>query len=247
MTELRAIPTCEGCPIRLNAVCADCGRDELAALEAAKSYRRLPAGATLVEEGEIPSHFSSIVSGSATVTKTLKDGRRQYVGILLPSDYIGRPGRHASLYEVRTLAETLLCQFERGAFERLLDEVPRLAPRLIEMTFDELDAARELAVVLGRKTARERVASLLVSLARRSAKLRRPLSEADAPLTLHLPLSRGQIADHLGLTIETASRQMAALKKDGVIGGTTRDIAIPNFRRLLLEAGSEGNPPPGYR
>lgn len=239
MIKSPSLLTCGDCPIRHNAVCATCDAAELAVLEAAKSYRTFPAGSLIAEAGQPLAHLSSIVSGCATMSRTLEDGRRQTVGILLPSDFIGRPGRETSVYDIETLSEVTLCRFERKTFERLVVETPHIATRLLSMTLDELDAARDWAVVLGRLTAREKVAAFLVSLARRQA-----VSQGKAVpqgfAVLHLPLSREAMADHLGLTIETTSRQMTALRRDGLIETpSNREIRIPEFEALAIEAADD--------
>lgn len=239
MVKLTPIVACGNCPIRHNAVCAECDADELAVLEQVKSYKVVPAGARLAESGETLDHFSSIVSGCATMSRTLEDGRRQTVGLLLPSDFIGRPGRAISPFDVEALTEVKLCRFERGAFEKLVRDTPHIATRLLTMTLDELDAARDWAVVLGRMTAREKVAAFLVSLARRQTGLR-GTADPERSARVHLPLSREAMADHLGLTIETTSRQITALRKDGLIEAPTkRDILIPDFDALALEAAED--------
>lgn len=108
-----------------------------------------------------------------------------------------------------------------------------MASRLLKMTLDEPDAARDWAELLGRMTAREKVAIFLISLARRQAAAGDPLG---GPVTMHLPLSREAMGDHLGLTIETASRQMIALRKDGPIEmPSSRNIRMPAFRALATE------------
>ncbi|SDY79637.1 transcriptional regulator FnrL [Citreimonas salinaria] len=239
MSKLTPVVPCASCPIRHSAVCAECDSDELEMLSSIKSYRTIPAGAPLASAGESLTHFSSIVTGCATMSRTLEDGRRQTVGLLLPSDYIGRPGRARAAFDVEALSEVTLCRFERRAFEDLLRKTPHVASRLLKMTLDELDAARDWAVVLGRMTAREKVATFLISLARRQAAAGDALAGA---VTMRLPLSREAIADHLGLTIETTSRQMTALRKDGLIEMTSnRDIRIPDFGALALEAGDDGD------
>lgn len=239
MTKLTPIVPCTSCPIRHSAVCAECDSEELEQLSAIKSYRTLPAGARLASAGETLTHFSSLVTGCATMSRTLEDGRRQTVGLLLPSDYIGRPGRAQAAFDVDALSEVTMCRFERRAFETLLRDTPHVASRLLKMTLDELDAARDWAVVLGRMTAREKVATFLVSLARRQSAAGDPLA---GPVTMRLPLSREAIADHLGLTIETTSRQMTALRKDGLIEmPSNREIRIPDFGALAVEAGDDGD------
>ncbi len=234
---------CGTCPIRHNAVCADCEPDELAILDRAKSYRTFPPGALLAEAGALLDHFSSLVTGAAAMSRTLEDGRRQTVGLLLPSDFIGRPGRATSPFDVTAIAEVTLCRFQRTAFERIVRGTPHVASRLLSMTLDELDATREWAVVLGRMTARERLAAFLVGIARRQASLSRAHQPA-REVMLNLPLSREALADYLGLTIETTSRQFTALRKDGLIAlPAVREIRIPDFAALALEAGNDDGGP----
>ena len=242
MTKLTPVVTCETCPIRFNAVCATCDADELAVLERAKSYRTYPPGARIAEAGMTLTHVATVVTGYATMSRTLEDGRRQSVGLLLPSDFIGRPGRSTSAYDIEALGEVTLCRFERTMFDGLVRDTPHIASRLLAMTLDELDAARDWAVVLGRLSAREKVAAFLVSLARRRATASgRPAP--DRRVSVHLPLTREAMADHLGLTIETTSRQITALRKDGLIQTPgPRDIVIPDFPRLAAEAGEDVEP-----
>lgn len=230
---------CQDCPIRHSAVCAGVNPTELEVLQDLKSYRTYPAGASLAMAGEKLDHLSSLVSGCATMSRGFEDGRRQTVGLLLPSDFIGRPGRANSAYDIIAISDVTLCRFERKRFEQLLRETPNIATRLLAMTLDELEAARDLAVTLGRRTAREKVASFLVSLARRQTSALKT-DTPRSPLTLSLPLTRLAMADHLGLTIETVSRQLTQLRKDGLIALIdTRDIAIPDFESLMLEAGED--------
>ncbi|WP_102109491.1 transcriptional regulator FnrL [Oceaniglobus roseus] len=238
--NLPLIPAdCRACPIRHSAVCASADGASLAILQQVKSYRSYPAGTYLARAGEPLEHLSSLVAGCATISKGFEDGRRQTVGLLLPSDFIGRPGRTRATFDIVALSEVTLCRFERKRFEQLLADTPSLTSRLLEMTLDELEAAQDLAVTLGRGTARERVASFLASLARRQRAQTKsaPLSGA---VEVQLPLTRAEIADHLGLTIETVSRQMTGLRKEGIIAlENNRTIAIPDFSRLLEAAGAD--------
>lgn len=241
MARLTPSIACNDCPIRYRAVCADCDADELAMLERVKTYQTVQAGAHLASAGETLDHFASIVSGCATMSRTLEDGRRQTVGLLLPSDFIGRPGRAQSAFDVQALGEVTICRFERRAFERMVRDTPHIATRLLTMSLDELDAARDWAVVLGRMTAREKLAAFLVSLARRQAQGMGGRVSGGG-VTLNLPLTREELADHLGLTIETTSRQMTALRKDGLIElRQTREILISDFEALSAEAGEDGD------
>ena len=232
---------CEDCPIRHRAVCAHCEADELEALEQVKYYRTFEAGQTVVWSGDQMDFVGSVVSGIASLTQTMEDGRTQMVGLLLPSDFVGRPGREAAAYDVVATTELVMCCFRKKPFERMMLETPHIAQRLLEMTLDELDAAREWMLVLGRKTAREKIASLLSIIARRDATLKL-VGGSRGPLTFDLPLTREAMADYLGLTLETVSRQMSALKRDGVIQlEGKRHVTIPDLGRLLEEAGDDND------
>ena len=198
-------------------MCARCDTDELLILENMKSYRSYAAGDVILWRGEPLDFVASLVSGVASLSKTLEDGRTQMVGLLLPSDFIGRPGRTKIDFDVTATSDVTLCCFDRKPFEQLVAETPHVAQRLLELALDELDASRDWMLLLGRKTAREKIATFIDMLVRRSRG-----TAPDAADSIALPLTRDQIANYLGLTLETVSRQFSALKKDGVIGFSDR-------------------------
>jgi CRP/FNR family transcriptional regulator len=233
-------PNCIDCPIRHRAVCARCETDELKRLEEIKYYRSFEAGQTILWSGDKMDFVGSVVSGIATLTQTMEDGRTQMVGLLLPSDFVGRPGRDGAAYDVVATTDVVMCCFRKKPFEQLMNSTPQIAHRLLEMTLDELDAAREWMLVLGRKTARERIASLLSIIARRDVSMATAVNGKQ--IVFDLPLTREAMADYLGLTLETVSRQMSALKKDGVIVlAGKRHVTIPDMRRLMEEAGDDSD------
>lgn len=215
---LRTTVKCSDCPIRHRAVCARCNDDELALLEKVKSYRSFRAGETILWRGEELQFVASLVGGVASLSKTLEDGRTQMVGLLLPSDFIGRPGRTHIEFDVTATTDVTLCCFERKPFEQIVQDTPHVAQRLMELALDELDSARDWMLLLGRKTAREKIATFIEMLSRRSS-----LSDMNGlQQELSLPMTRDQIANYLGLTLETVSRQFNALKKEGVIAFSDR-------------------------
>ncbi|MGG7644868.1 transcriptional regulator FnrL [Rhodovulum sp. YNF3179] len=229
---------CSSCPIRHRAVCSRCEQDELDVLDRIKYYRDFTPGQTIVWAGDEMDFVASVVTGIATLSHTMEDGRRQMVGLLLPSDFLGRPGRETAPYDVVATSKITLCCFRKGPFEELLRSTPSINQRLLEMTLDELDAAREWMLILGRKTAREKIASLLAIIGRRDASLN--MSTADGRLVFDLPLTREAMADYLGLTLETVSRQISALKRDGVIQiEGNRHVTVPDFQRLIEETGDD--------
>ena len=230
---------CSDCPIRHRAVCARCEPDELKLLEEVKYYRSFEAGQTVVWSGDKMDFVAAVVSGLATLTQTMEDGRRQMVWLLLPSDFVGRPGRHGSPYDVTAVSDLVMCCFRKRPFEQMMETTPHIAQRLLEMTLDELDAAREWMLVLGRKTAREKIASLLSIIARRDPVFSHSNQRS---VTFNLPLTREAMADYLGLTLETVSRQISALKRDGIIQlEGKRRVHVPDLDLLLEEAGDDSD------
>jgi len=246
MNLISAREKCSECPIRHRAVCARCEPDELARLEQIKYYRTYEAGQPVMWAGDPLTFVGSVVRGVARLSQTLPDGRTQVVGLLMSSDFLGRPGREVLGCDVTAISDLTLCCFRRKPFETLLAETPHLTDRLLELALDELDAARDWMLLLGRKTAREKIASLLAIFARRTGTtshaapgvpVRQP---GTGPLTIDLVLSRELMADFLGLTIETTSRQISALKSQGVIAlEGNRRVIVPDLRRLLAETGDD--------
>jgi CRP/FNR family transcriptional regulator, anaerobic regulatory protein len=230
---------CNECPIKDRAVCAYCEKSEMALLEAMKSYKTYAAGDPIIFAGDRMVFVGSIVTGVARLSQTMVDGRKQMVGLLLPSDFVGRPGRAYSAFDVEATTDVTLCRFERKPFEKLLCDIPHLRERMLEMALDELDAAREWMLLLGRKTAREKIASLLTIIARRQNSTA-TVSKND--ITFDLNLTREAMSEYLGLTLETVSRQINALKKDGVIRlEKKRHVHVKDFARLLAETGDDAD------
>lgn len=228
---------CSSCPIRHRALCSRCEINELEMLEQMKFYKTYPAGQTIAIRGDEMETVSSVVSGTATLTRVMEDGRVQMVGLLLPSDFIGRPGRATVPYDVTAVTDVTLCCFKRGPFEKMVYDTPHVGERLMEMALDELDAARDWMVLLGRKTAREKVSSFLALILRRSIPSDR---EAEISNQIELPITRDAMSTYLGLTIETVSRQMKALQKDGIIiAKGKKTVKIVDLPALIENSGDD--------
>ena len=226
---------CQNCPIRHRAVCARCEGEELESLNAIKFYKAVEAGQTIAMEGDELKIVASVVSGTASLSRTLEDGRTQILGLLLPSDFMGRPGRSTVAHDVTALTDMTLCCFHRKPFEQLMYRAPHISERLMEMALDELDASRDWMLLLGRKTAREKIASMLMFVLRRT---RTPGQDENDNHNITLPIGREQMANYLGLTIETVSRQLSKLKADGLIElDGNRGVVIPDVQALQAETG----------
>jgi CRP/FNR family transcriptional regulator len=232
--QISNISRCDLCAIRHSAICNALDREEIKTLNKMAMRRTIPSGKMILREGEARTVFANVVSGVVKLTKTLDDGRQHIIGLLFPSDFLGRTFREDNPYFAEAATEVELCIFPADEFERFLRSQPGLEHRLFQYTLSELDACQDWMLLLARKRAEERVASFLLMIAKRLPHLRCCGSPAKAaePSFL-LPLSRGEIADCLGLTIETVSRQLTRLKNQGIIGlQSNREISLPNLDRL---------------
>lgn len=225
---------CGRCGIRSRTICAACGAEELAALDRITSRRTYSHGRTIVATGEEMPFVGSVATGIVSLKRTMADGRRQMVGLLFPGDFLGRPDRAVAHEDVAAVGDVTLCAFERRGFARIMSDFPALEQRLLQMALEELDAAREWMLLLGRKSAEERVASFIAFAGLR---LGARLADGEA---FELPLGRADMAEYLGLTLETASRQVGRLKKAGLIEMKgSRNLAVRDYAALLALAGNE--------
>jgi len=227
---------CSSCEARHRGICGALNPDQLVTLAHASARHRMGVGEELLGDAENINRYSNILSGVVKLTKSLSDGRQQIVGLQFAPDFLGRPLRAESAVNAEAATDVELCSFPRATIERMMTEQPDLKHRLLEQALKELDQAREWMVMLGRKTAAEKVASFLLMIARNidpAAADNRRFAVFD------LPLTRAEIADFLGLTIETVSRQMTRLRTDGVIRiENNRHITVDDLARLEKRAGN---------
>jgi CRP/FNR family transcriptional regulator, anaerobic regulatory protein len=234
------ISRCELCSVRNRAVCGALNQDELEHLNRIARRKLVHAGETILSDQEPAAFFGNIVSGVVKLTKTLSDGRQQIVGLQFAPDFLGRAFSAKNPYFAEAATDVDLCLFHRADFEKLMGTYPDLEHRLFERTLHELDAAREWMVLLGRKTAEEKVASFLLMLANRSAMIGCADDATPNEARFVLPLTRSDIADYLGLTIETVSRQITRLRVRNFIRPLdSRTFLVPNLELLTKAAGHD--------
>lgn len=228
--------SCHACAIRNRAICADLDGEEIKALNSIGRRRKLRAGEQLLWEGDEALLVANVVEGVLKLSSQTADGKTQILGLAYPSDFIGRPFGEITPYGAKALTDALVCVFHRKDFDGFAREHPRLEHKLLERTLTELDRTRRWMLLLGRMSAKEKIAAFLLELAERLVP--HDCSPVALRETTHLvlPLSRQQIADVLGLTIETVSRQLTGLKKAGLIEITARrgvEILDPDRLRSL--------------
>ncbi|HYH17713.1 MAG TPA: Crp/Fnr family transcriptional regulator [Azospirillum sp.] len=202
---------CGACPVRILTVCAALEPEELRRLADIAQNVRIEASQTLFGEGDAADTLYNVTSGTVKLYKLLPDGRRQITGFLVPGDFLGLAVNDHYAYSAETVTTCSLCRFPRRKVEALLDEFPKMQRRLFSMASNELAAAQDQMLLLGRKTAREKICSFLLMLSQRASRR----GHKENPV--HVPMSRADIADYLGLTTETVSRTFTQLKTAGVI------------------------------
>ena len=198
----------------------------------------LAAGESLIWEGEDSVLVANVIEGVLKLSTGTEDGREQIVGVVYPSDFIGRPFGSTSGHGVTALTEAKVCVFSRRDFDAFAREHPALEHKLLQRTLGELDRTRRWMLLLGRKSAGERVASFIVEMSERLVEQGCQGSHEEPLARFTLPFSRQQVADVLGLTIETVSRQFTRLKSAGLIDlPSRREVAIRHREGLMAEAG----------
>lgn len=231
LTKIHTPVKCEICVVRHKAICGSLSEADLVEFNKIAHMRHLGAGQVIATEDDVV--FANLVSGVIKLTKTIVDGRQQIVGLLFPPDFLGRTYSDSTHFFAEAVTDVELCAFSKAGFERMLQRFPDLEHRLFEHTLDELDSARDWMLLLGRKTARERVASLLLMIATRAMNAGCHHSPDHKFARFTLPLSRADFADYLGLTLETVSRQITHLRKQGIIELIdNREIIVPDIEAL---------------
>lgn len=227
---------CQSCEARHRGICGVLRPEELAELSKHSRQITHKAGEELIGDSEPVTTYANVMHGVVKLTKMLEDGRQQVVGLQFAPDFLGRLFSDQSKLTAEAASEVELCRFPKPAIENLIADNPSLEHELLEQTLQELDEAREWMVTLGRKTAAEKVSSFLYSIAIHiDPKIER--DQADST-TIDLPLTRADIADLLGLTVETVSRQLTKLRTDKIIEITNnRHLTIPHLGRLKNRCG----------
>lgn len=212
---------CAFCEVRPYSACGALDEDELQKLEALSRTNCYAQRQQLFAQDEEAHHVYNVTSGSVRLYRLLPDGRRQVVGFAIPGDFLGLSLSARTVYGAEALTSVTVCRFDRAAFSAFVDEHPQLLRRLYDLANHELSLAQEQMVLIGRRTAEERVICFLVGLRKRWAHIN------NNSVTVPLPMTRQDIADFLGLTIETVSRAISKLAREKAL------LVVPDGVRLL--------------
>jgi CRP/FNR family transcriptional regulator len=223
---MATIDTCADCVVRDQSLCGCLKDDELTVLNRLGRRQIIGRGEIFVWAGDEIHVCANLLSGVMKLSASTPDGREQIVGLLYAGDFVGRPYAEDADFTITALTESELCVFPRKSFEKVLEDHVSMERHLLHRTFAALAEARGRMLMLARQSAEERIAIFLLDMAARSESTG-CRATPDGPLTFDLALTRGQIADVLGLTIETVSRQLTKLKTAGV-------IALPGARSVTI-------------
>ena len=209
------------CAVRPLAICGELGPAEHEEFERMAQHVRYGAKEALFSEDEVADSVYSLIEGIARLYKLLPDGRRQIIGFALPGDFLGMaPGNRYS-FSADAIGTVTVCKFFRGPFLRFIENRPQMLLRMNDFATRELSLAQDQMLLLGRRSAEEKVAAFLVGWRDRLARLE------GVTKTVSLPMGRQDIADFLGLTIETVSRTFTKLEREKLI------VIVPDGVRVL--------------
>lgn len=230
---------CAHCSGRSHSICNVIDDSELPILVSESARMQVVGGRAFIEEGTPAHDFYVVTEGRAKLFNLLPDGRRQIAGFAECGDFLGLAAVENYAFSAEAIGDVTLCRFSHSGIDRLTQRFPRLQQRLRDEASRELAIMQRRLVLLGRKTARERLATFLMEQSRPSCCSTQSLAEQEErPIKIKLLMSRTDIADYLGMTIETVSRTLGVFKKEKLItvqGVTAVTLLVPQRLRAIAE------------
>lgn len=228
---------CGACGSRVAGLCRPLDAASLDDVLAETEQFALAPRHMLFNEGDRAGHVFTLVHGTAKLTRLLPDGREQVLGFRFAGDVVGYTGADHYPFAAQLLTAGQVCRLDRRKLDGLLRRYPALERRLLDLCMQELAATQDQLVTVGRRTAEARVAAFLLSLAEAG----RRRNQAGA--VLDMPMTRSDIADFLGLTLETVSRTLTAFRRRGWVrepGHARIELVRRDALMELTEGGAEG-------
>jgi len=240
-TEVR----CSACPLRRHALFEEPTGEELELVQSLeRREHRLAGGETLIHEGQTDAPLYTLPEGWVFRYKTLSDGRRQILSFLLPGDFIGVQQKmtDAAAHGVDTLTDAVFCAFQRDSLWELHRRSPTMGFNITWLTAHEESMVDDTLLSVGRRSAEERIASILILLFKRAAALPDDAGRDGAPF----PLTQQHIADGLGLSLVHTNRTMRKLERRGLYRVEGSRLHLRDVRALarLADLWGDGRPPP---
>jgi CRP/FNR family transcriptional regulator len=236
----RSLAKCEACASRHSGICAALPDEQLERLRSVARRRVVREGLPIFRAGDEVESYASVVSGVVKLIKTASGGENHVIALMYPSEFMGYSGEDEYRYSAAAAMEAELCIYPKAAFRRLLQEDSEFCLRVLEYTASELEFCRDWALMTVRKSAYERVAGFFLFLSRR-IKNGGGVLRGQPAILVELPLTRTELADYLGLTLETVSRNVTRLRRQGLIElRSAREVIVMDFERLSAEAATQG-------
>ena len=222
---------CRDCISRKEGFCAGLTGAELTRIHPYVVRKRLPAGEQILTQGVVNSSYVHILDGTVKLTSALDDGSERIVGLRFSGDFIGQRFAREVSYTAETATSVEYCRVSKAALDALADSNIGVAHLMHRLVSTELEETRALMLALAQRDARQRVAGLLYRIGQRQ-------TPATQTTRIELPLSRAEIGNYLGLTVETVSRQLTGLKRDSLISIERKTlVTIGDMGRLAQAAG----------
>ncbi len=222
-------PSCDQCIAKYVSMCSVLEENELSDIVGISKNIRIPVKQQICAEGETAEYLFNIKSGCVRISKMLIDGRRQIIGFLFPGEFFGLACSNGYSYTAETITHVELCRMPRAEIIKKFSDLPKLGQKVLNITHTELQRTQDQMLLLGRKSAKEKLATFLLNLMDKSIK------DHQNSKKLYLPMCRSDIADYLGLTIETVSRQFTILTKEKLISlNDSQFVEILNFDKLNI-------------
>jgi CRP/FNR family transcriptional regulator len=232
--RIAGVPACFTCAARTSDLCAAVPDKDIEDLLENSIRIHLKPGESLVMDGDPADAVFNVTAGTMMLNRIGQDGRRQILSFVFPKDFIGFSSDLTYRFNAEAVSEATVCRFDRNRLEHLFKKHPGMEGRFRTMAAKIIEASLDLIFTLGRRGALERVAAFLLYL-----KSRQHIGEVRGAV-IHLPMTRTDIADFLGLTIETVSRAFSKLKRDRVISLITlHDLEVIDLKRLRTISGNE--------
>ena len=218
---------CADCPARDRAACSaltEVQRDDLARLGYHRTLRRREA---LFASGD-ENLCATLITGALKISSFDEHGTERILALVHPAGFVGEMFAPVANHDVIALTDSKLCVFSRKDYEGAVDRFPSLAKALLRRSAEDLFETRTLIELMARRTASQRVSGFLLAMAKAAS-----TSPCHPAPHFNLPLTRGEIAGLLGLTIETVSRQLTQLERDSVIvRNGSRGIRLADAKRI---------------
>ena len=235
---------CQLCPLRSRPLFLEHSAEEIELVQSLKRREvRLGAGQTLIHEGQTDAPLYTLLEGWAFRFKTLRDGRRQILSFLLPGDFIGVQQKmgDAAAHGVDTLTDSLFCVFQRDALWELHRRSPSMGFNVTWLTAHEESMVDDTLLSVGRRSAEERIATLLILLFKRAAALQADGGAAGVPF----PLTQQHVADGLGLSLVHTNKTLRKLERRGLHRIDEGRLHLRDAKALarLADLYGDGRPP----